>query len=55
MKKVPGGALQESVLVDGVAFKRTFSHRSTVKAPQRGTLGSTVKAPQRGTLGSTVT
>ena len=26
MKKVPGGALQESVLVDGVAFKRTFSY-----------------------------
>merc|ERR1719389_984733 len=26
MKKVPGGALQESMLVDGVAFKRTFSY-----------------------------
>ena len=26
MKKVPGGALQESVLVNGVAFKKTFSY-----------------------------
>jgi len=26
MKKVPGGALQESMLVDGVAFKKTFSY-----------------------------
>merc|ERR1719487_1551129 len=26
MKKVPGGALQESMLVEGVAFKRTFSY-----------------------------
>ena len=26
MKKVPGGALQDSVLVDGVAFKKTFSY-----------------------------
>ena len=30
MKKVPGGALQESVLVDGVAFKRTFSYAYTI-------------------------
>ena len=26
MKKVPGGALQESMLVNGVAFKKTFSY-----------------------------
>jgi len=26
MKKVQGGALQESVLVEGVAFKKTFSY-----------------------------
>ena len=34
MKKVPGGALQESVLVDGVAFKRTFSCASTLPYTQ---------------------
>ena len=29
-RQVPGGALQESVLVDGVAFKRTFSYAYTI-------------------------
>ena len=33
MKKVQGGALQDSVLVEGVAFKKCFSYAGFVFLP----------------------
>jgi len=35
IKKEPGGALQESVLVDGVAFKKTFSYAGFEQQPKK--------------------
>lgn len=35
MKKVQGGALEESVLVAGVAFKKTFSYAGFEMQPKR--------------------
>lgn len=37
-KKVPGGSLTESRLVDGVAFKKTFSYAG--KSSYRSSVGS---------------
>ncbi|EWC45574.1 putative T-complex protein 1 subunit eta [Drechslerella stenobrocha 248] len=34
MKKVPGGALQDSIFVDGVAFKKTFSYAGFEQQPK---------------------
>ncbi|KAJ3081538.1 T-complex protein 1 subunit eta, partial [Quaeritorhiza haematococci] len=34
MKKVPGGAMQDSLLVDGVAFKKTFSYAGFEQQPK---------------------
>lgn len=35
MKTVPGGALQDTLLVDGVAFKKTFSYAGFEQQPKR--------------------
>ncbi|XP_042207564.1 T-complex protein 1 subunit eta-like [Homarus americanus] len=35
IKKVPGGALEESRLIDGVAFKKTFSYAGFEMQPKR--------------------
>lgn len=35
VKKVPGGALQDSQLVDGVAFEKTFSYAGFEQQPKR--------------------
>ncbi|KAI8799602.1 chaperonin Cpn60/TCP-1 family [Cladochytrium replicatum] len=34
MKKVPGGAMQDSLFVDGVAFKKTFSYAGFEQQPK---------------------
>ncbi|KAJ3196292.1 T-complex protein 1 subunit eta [Irineochytrium annulatum] len=34
IKKVPGGAMQDSLLVDGVAFKKTFSYAGFEQQPK---------------------
>lgn len=34
IKKVPGGAMQDSLLIDGVAFKRTFSYAGFEQQPR---------------------
>ncbi|KAI8816147.1 chaperonin Cpn60/TCP-1 family [Fimicolochytrium jonesii] len=34
IKKVPGGAMQESLLIDGVAFKKTFSYAGFEQQPK---------------------
>lgn len=34
MKKVPGGALQDSIFVNGVAFKKTFSYAGFEQQPK---------------------
>jgi len=34
MKKVSGGALDESMLVDGVAFEKTFSYAGFEQQPK---------------------
>lgn len=34
MKKVPGGAMQDSLLIDGVAFKKTFSYAGFEQQPK---------------------
>ncbi|KAI9104542.1 chaperonin Cpn60/TCP-1 family [Phlyctochytrium arcticum] len=34
IKKVPGGAMQDSVLIDGVAFKKTFSYAGFEQQPK---------------------
>ncbi|KAJ2003453.1 T-complex protein 1 subunit eta [Coemansia thaxteri] len=34
MKKIPGGAMQDSVLVDGVAFKKSFSYAGFEQQPK---------------------
>lgn len=34
VKKVPGGAMQDSLLVDGVAFKKTFSYAGFEQQPK---------------------
>lgn len=35
IKKVPGGSLEESLLIDGVAFKKTFSYAGFEMQPKR--------------------
>lgn len=35
IKKVPGGSLEESILIDGVAFKKTFSYAGFEMQPKR--------------------
>lgn len=35
IKKIPGGALQDSLLVDGVAFKRTFAYAGFEQQPRK--------------------
>merc|ERR1719163_1788277 len=37
LKKVPGGSVTDSVLVDGVAFKKTFSYAGFEQQPKRFT------------------
>ena len=34
MKKVPGGAMRDSFMVDGVAFKKTFSYAGFEQQPK---------------------
>ena len=34
MKKVPGGGMEDSVLIDGVAFKKTFSYAGFEQMPK---------------------
>lgn len=34
MKKIPGGAMQDSYLVNGVAFKKTFSYAGFEQQPK---------------------
>lgn len=34
MKKVPGGAMQDSLFIDGVAFKKTFSYAGFEQQPK---------------------
>ena len=34
MKKVPGGAMQDSLFVDGVAFKKTFAYAGFEQQPK---------------------
>lgn len=34
IKKVPGGAMQDSLLIDGVAFKKTFSYAGFEQQPK---------------------
>ncbi len=34
IKKVPGGAMQESLLIDGVAFKKTFAYAGFEQQPK---------------------
>ena len=35
MKRIPGGAMEDSVLVDGVSFKKTFSYAGHEQQPKR--------------------
>ncbi len=37
IKKVPGGSVTDSIFVDGVAFKRTFSYAGFEQQPKRFT------------------
>lgn len=34
MKKVPGGAMQDSLFIDGVAFKKTFAYAGFEQQPK---------------------
>jgi T-complex protein 1 subunit eta len=34
MKKVPGGGMEDSMLIDGVAFKKTFSYAGFEQMPK---------------------